>query len=650
MATNLGFPIFKAFTTTGTLAGLSGGKLYTYEAGTATPKATYTDSTLGTPHANPVILDANGEKEIWLGSGAYKLDLDSSTDVQQPNFPIDNVQSETQGGTSSSVASIVALRALSAGASTFVDVARYYASGGGGGDKFEWQSSNSDSDDGGVTIIPDTLPATGRWVRIFTGDVSVEAFGAKGDYIVGGAVNGSAQDNTATFNNTFTYCNDNGKAARIPDGAFLVTGALNCAVSLIGDQKGALITTVVYGSASWNTGAPSNLEGSCIVWDNTVLGVGDVHLRNIAGADSKNVKYKNITFYSLSDTGVGGGKLLVNDDVQSGTEFDYGDLETFEDCHIANFTTALTVNVFNTWTVSDVIFKGCQQVMLAGNDTPEEATNIKFVNCTFEQCGDATTAFFQLDNVQGFQFDKCSFSGTSEISIRIALNQGLSFTGCYINDSSLGGSGDFLEVVATAGFNCDNVSFYNCTGGSTMGDINLIQGANIATLTLFDCDFGFTDVQSGASKLNILQLGKTVLNLLDGTPLNQNLLSSSLFNMNTTGAMVLDSNGTISLDCSDVNLNTAGSGFGLKESGAAAKSGLVTLTTGNATVTTSAVGSNSRIILSRQARGSSSAIGDLSVDTRSNGVSFVIIALNAANGKENGDLSDVYWQLIDVLT
>ncbi len=40
---------------------LVGGFVYSYVPGTSTPKSLYTDQTLGTPHSNPVVLDANGD-------------------------------------------------------------------------------------------------------------------------------------------------------------------------------------------------------------------------------------------------------------------------------------------------------------------------------------------------------------------------------------------------------------------------------------------------------------------------------------------------------------------------------------------------------------------------------------------------------------
>lgn len=69
---------------------LAGGKVHTYQAGTTTNQATYTDSTGVTPNANPVILDANGEAPIWLDvSLSYKFVVKNSSDVEQ--FTTDGV-------------------------------------------------------------------------------------------------------------------------------------------------------------------------------------------------------------------------------------------------------------------------------------------------------------------------------------------------------------------------------------------------------------------------------------------------------------------------------------------------------------------------------------------------------------------------------
>jgi hypothetical protein len=63
---------------------LTGGKIFTYAAGTTTPEPTYTTSTGTIPHTNPIILDASGRVpsggEIWLTDAiGYKFTVTTST-------------------------------------------------------------------------------------------------------------------------------------------------------------------------------------------------------------------------------------------------------------------------------------------------------------------------------------------------------------------------------------------------------------------------------------------------------------------------------------------------------------------------------------------------------------------------------------------
>lgn len=61
-------------------APLVGGKLYTYDAGTSTPRPTYADAAGAVPNTNPVILDARGEATIFW-SGVYKVVLKNAADA-----------------------------------------------------------------------------------------------------------------------------------------------------------------------------------------------------------------------------------------------------------------------------------------------------------------------------------------------------------------------------------------------------------------------------------------------------------------------------------------------------------------------------------------------------------------------------------------
>ena len=61
-------------------APLSGGKLYSYQAGSTTPASTYTDSTGSTPNTNPIVLNVRGECSLWIPPNiAYKYVLQDST-------------------------------------------------------------------------------------------------------------------------------------------------------------------------------------------------------------------------------------------------------------------------------------------------------------------------------------------------------------------------------------------------------------------------------------------------------------------------------------------------------------------------------------------------------------------------------------------
>lgn len=71
---------------------LAAGKLYTYAAGTTTPKATYTTAAGTTPNANPVVLDSAGRAVVFL-DGSYKFRLETAASVLVRE--VDNVSAFT---------------------------------------------------------------------------------------------------------------------------------------------------------------------------------------------------------------------------------------------------------------------------------------------------------------------------------------------------------------------------------------------------------------------------------------------------------------------------------------------------------------------------------------------------------------------------
>lgn len=185
--------ILREFANNGSL--LSGGLMYFYESGTLVPKATYTDFTLTIPASNPVIFDASGAADIWLGEGAYRVLLKDANGVQiRP--PIDGIVGSGSGSlapiTNASVAILDVYADVRAIASP-VDVV--YASGrlqegDGGAGWFQYIPFSTETDDDGIIL------RAGSYVykRVFSGDINPEWYGV---------VYGAAVDNTAAIANAF---------------------------------------------------------------------------------------------------------------------------------------------------------------------------------------------------------------------------------------------------------------------------------------------------------------------------------------------------------------------------------------------------------------------------------------------------------------
>lgn len=77
--------------------------LYTYEAGTTTPKATYTDAAKTAEHENPIRLNAKGEALIYW-EGAYRIELRTAAGVLVTGYPVDNYETPLMAGTLSPAA------------------------------------------------------------------------------------------------------------------------------------------------------------------------------------------------------------------------------------------------------------------------------------------------------------------------------------------------------------------------------------------------------------------------------------------------------------------------------------------------------------------------------------------------------------------
>jgi len=92
---------------------LAGGLIYSYEAGTTTPAATYTSSSGATPHANPIVLDAAGRVtggEIWITTILlYKFSLKTSANVTIATYDNIGLLGIATSGANSNITSLSGL-------------------------------------------------------------------------------------------------------------------------------------------------------------------------------------------------------------------------------------------------------------------------------------------------------------------------------------------------------------------------------------------------------------------------------------------------------------------------------------------------------------------------------------------------------------
>jgi hypothetical protein len=138
MATASLFPLprFVAYSNDG--APLAGGFVYTYEANTTTPAATWQDSGETILNSNPVLLDANGSCLLY-GSGNYSLVTTDSNGNQIPAYSglVEDILSTIPATANDVLVGVLNIATLRAATSTTLPqtqcyVLGYYAEGDGG--------------------------------------------------------------------------------------------------------------------------------------------------------------------------------------------------------------------------------------------------------------------------------------------------------------------------------------------------------------------------------------------------------------------------------------------------------------------------------------------------------------------------------------
>lgn len=160
---------------------LSNGLIWTYKSGTTIPKPVYMDAALTVPWTNPVVLDASGSADIFLGEGAYGIQVQSSTGT--------NIRNRIDGITAGSGGSSINSNATSAYVKTYNDlralqdipdtvyVAGNLAEGDGGAGQFQLIPGSSLSDDGGVILTSGS--GTNVYKRVYDYAINPEWYGVR---------------------------------------------------------------------------------------------------------------------------------------------------------------------------------------------------------------------------------------------------------------------------------------------------------------------------------------------------------------------------------------------------------------------------------------------------------------------------------------
>lgn len=245
---------------------LSGGKIYTYAAGTTTPQATYTTAAGSIAHTNPIILDSAGRVpsgEIWLTDGlAYKFVVKDSNEVLIGTY--DNViginsnfvnftnqqeiQTATAGQTVFTLATMQYAPATNS-LSVFVDGVNQYGPGAmyayvetdsttvtfttglHVGAEVKFTTSNLNSSAGGdasnISYLPPFVGSVATNVETKLAEtISVKDFGAAGDGVA---------DDTAKIQAAIDAATGVGKNLYIPKGTYKLTAQLQVTCGIVGD-------------------------------------------------------------------------------------------------------------------------------------------------------------------------------------------------------------------------------------------------------------------------------------------------------------------------------------------------------------------------------------------------------------------------------
>lgn len=402
-----------------------GAKLFFFDTGTSNPRDTFSNQAGTIPNANPVIADQNGVfSDIFL-DGSYKARLTDKNDVQiweaDPVFDI--ISSDT-------VTTIATLKALTGQADNeSVTVLGHTTEGDGGGGIFWFDSSSSITDDNGIYIQPDA--GTGRWLRLFSGDLDFRWYGATGD--------GTTDDITesqATVDAAFTLRT----GVHASFGKYFYSASLELRADTTGDSRyGTTIRGDGFGSELLGASGITILKGlaagptSGSMFD--FCGIRDMQIRSLSSSTKASIGF------DISEmTRMTCDRVLFR-------QLDYGARQTRAQSPTNQCWS-------NTFTRS--VFQECDEWGLSVEDTFDMSVD----SCIFEASsasggGISLTDDTTLSNVEyrNFLINDCTLQNLFKSGVEAGQGLNLIVTNNYFEEVALGGTGNnwSYEIDVTKG-------------------------------------------------------------------------------------------------------------------------------------------------------------------------------------------------------
>lgn len=245
----------------------------------------------------------------------------------------------------------------------------YYADGDGGGGDFYWDAVSVETDNGG-TILQVTGTTTGRWKRIYSGSVSVEMFGTKGD---------GTTDDTLSIRNAISC---GAKTILLNKQSYLVSEIVfgtNEASLVFGKEFIGDNSTLLYNGSTFifDIRASTPTEYHKLKFENInftvtninagVFNFNDITVAPIDGTGAgylKGVEFKKCIFYGAN---VSGTVPLVNGNGIQGVKL--MDFKIDSDCYIQGFKRGIYLFGCDNPTISAIFPQNVRHLQLEASGT-----------------------------------------------------------------------------------------------------------------------------------------------------------------------------------------------------------------------------------------------------------------------------------------